>query len=62
MLEDGELLIVLGTSRRSVRVSWAGKDCYFKAGSYVQEGPHAKYWVDYRTLAYAGSHVGLAHS
>ena len=56
MLEDGELVVELDGSRRNAKVSWGGDKCYFKAGSYVQEGPHESYWVDYRTLKYTGSY------
>ena len=39
-------------------VSWAGIECYFKAGSYPQHGVAANYPVDYHFLSYTGAYDG----
>eukprot|EP00892_Ulva_mutabilis_P001151 jgi/Ulvmu1/11036/UM007_0217.1 len=55
-LERSQLYIKLSTAPPISRtVSWTDLQCYFKAGSYVQEGPPKKYFVDISALTYTGS-------
>ena len=53
-LENGQLTITMDTDTSMETVSWAGLDCYFKCGSYVQSGTHTNFFVDYSSLTYTG--------